>query len=423
MPAIPRDDRPDSTWALLSEGYPFIMNRCRRFGSDLFTARLMFTPAICMSGPEAARVFYEPGRFTRNGALPTTALRALQDKGSVQTLDGDAHRRRKAMFMELMTPPAIARLQDLVAAEWAAAAERWHGAPNGVVLLAEARGVLCRAAGRWIGLPLTDAEADRRTAEIGAMIDGAASVGPRNWRALWLRRRTERWLRAVVAEVRAGRRAAEPDGALAVVAAYREPDGRPLDLPVAAVELLNVLRPIVAVARFIVFAALALHEHPHWRDRIRDGDGDGDSDATEWFVQEVRRLAPFFPMVGGRVREPFAWHGHDFAPGTWVLLDLFGTNRDPRAWEDPEAFRPERFRDRAISAYEMIPQGGGGFETGHRCPGEWITIALMKTSVRVLAAGLDYRVPDQDLSVDLTRMPAAPRSRFIIADVRRRLTV
>ena len=30
----------------------------------------------------------------------------------------------------------------------------------------------------------------------------------------------------------------------------------------AAVELLNVLRPTVAVDRFIVFAALALHRHP-----------------------------------------------------------------------------------------------------------------------------------------------------------------
>jgi hypothetical protein len=33
-------------------------------------------------GPRAAEIFYEPGRFTRKGALPQTTLRLLQDRGS-----------------------------------------------------------------------------------------------------------------------------------------------------------------------------------------------------------------------------------------------------------------------------------------------------------------------------------------------------
>lgn len=44
----------------------------------------MFTKATCIMGEEADEVFYEPGRFTRKGALPQTTLRLLQDKGSVQ---------------------------------------------------------------------------------------------------------------------------------------------------------------------------------------------------------------------------------------------------------------------------------------------------------------------------------------------------
>ena len=42
------------------------------------------------------------------------------------------------------------------------------------------------------------------------------------------------------------------------------------DERVAAVELLNLLRPTVAIARFIVFAALALHLHPEWRARVAE---------------------------------------------------------------------------------------------------------------------------------------------------------
>jgi cytochrome P450 len=85
----------------------------------------------------------------------------------------------------------------------------------------------------------------------------------------------------------------------------------------AAVELINVLRPTVAVARFITFAALALHEHPGARQKLQEGD----EEYLERFVQEVRRFYPFFPLVGGRARKDFEWRGHRFEEGTWVLLD------------------------------------------------------------------------------------------------------
>src|SRR3546814_11580671 len=97
-------------------------------------------------------------------------------------------------------------------------------------------------------------------------------------------------------------------------------------------------RPTVAIARYVIFAALALHRRPDCRERLIAG-----SDAErEAFVQEVRRFFPFFPFVGGRVREGFDWRGHPFREGEWVLLDLYGTNHDARIWQDPEAFRPEQ---------------------------------------------------------------------------------
>jgi len=96
MNAIPQDRAPDSTLALLSEGYAFIGNRCRRYGSDLFATRLMLTKAVCMRGAEAAEQFYHPDRFTRLGGIPLTALTLIQDLGSVMVMDGADHRRRKA---------------------------------------------------------------------------------------------------------------------------------------------------------------------------------------------------------------------------------------------------------------------------------------------------------------------------------------
>ena len=71
MPEIPNDASLDSSIALKSEGYEFVANRCRRFGSEIFAARLLGESFYCMRGPDAARMFYEPDRMTRNGALPT----------------------------------------------------------------------------------------------------------------------------------------------------------------------------------------------------------------------------------------------------------------------------------------------------------------------------------------------------------------
>ena len=84
---------------------------------------------------------------------------------------------------------------------------------------------------------------------------------------------------------------------------------------VGAVELINVIRPTVAVARYVAFEALALHRYPD-------------------------------------------------AP-----TDDIGRSSEEASW--------------------------------------------------VFRAEMRYRVPDQDLRVSLSRMPAQPRSRFIIRDVQR----
>jgi fatty-acid peroxygenase len=76
---VPRTRAFDSTLAFLREGYPFIGRRCAELNSDIFSTRLMGRRAVCVSGPEAARMFWQPGRFTRRGAIPPTTLMLLQD--------------------------------------------------------------------------------------------------------------------------------------------------------------------------------------------------------------------------------------------------------------------------------------------------------------------------------------------------------
>lgn len=415
MQEIPRDDSLDSSPALLKEGYRFIANRCEQLGSDIFEARLMLEKAVCMRGPDAARFFYEGDRFTRRDAMPKTVLLLLQDKGSVQTLDGPPHHHRKQMFMDLMSPASIAQLTDIMAEEWERSLDEWQ-AMDEVVVFDALHPLLCRAVFRWAGVPLDESQVDQRAAELAAMYEHAGSIGPKLATTMVKRERHEHWAGEVIEKIRAGELTPPPGSAADVIAHHRDLEGEPLDLDVAVVELINILRPTVAVARFIGFAALALHEHPEARAQL-EANQEG---YTELFVQEVRRFYPFFPLIGGRARERFEWNGIGFDKDQWVLLDIYSTNRDPRTWREPERFIPERFREWEENAYNFIPQGGGNHYQGHRCPGEWITIALMKRALHLLTAVMAYQVPEQDLSIDLAKMPAVPESRFVISHVRRR---
>lgn len=411
---MPRDQGLDSTLALAREGYEFVLKRSRRHGSDVFRTRLMLQPFICMTGEEAARVFYDTGRFIRKGAAPRRVKATLFGFGGVQGLDDEPHRHRKAMFLSLMTPEGIRRLTELAEEQWHAYAARWETSER-VVLHAHAREILCRAVCAWAGVPLEEAEVERRTHDLGELIDSPAAVGPKHWEGRLARKRAERWIGSLVERVRAGSLPAAEGSALHAVATHRDLAGELLDTRVAAVEVLNVLRPTVAVARYVTFTAVALHEHPEYRQRLRAGE----DDLLEPFVQEVRRYYPFFPFVGARVRRDFEWRGYHFPEGTKVLLDLYGTNHDSRSWEAPEEFRPERFREWDGSAFNFIPQGGGDHRVNHRCPGEWITIALMKQALRFLTRSVEYEVPRQDLRISLRKVPALPESGFVIREARR----
>lgn len=175
---IPTVAAPESTVGLVRDGYTFISRRCDCLGTDAFRARLMLRPAVCMRGPDAARVFYaDDERFTRRGAMPTSLLRLLQDEGSAQWLDGSAHRHRKDMFLGLLTGDT-APLLEAFDREWRAAIPRWR-AGGEVVLHDELEELLTR-------------------------VDRPRGVPPTNWWARALRRRCERWASTLVDGVRAG---------------------------------------------------------------------------------------------------------------------------------------------------------------------------------------------------------------------------
>lgn len=418
--SIPRDPAFDNTIPLLfTEGYSFVGNRCESLDTDIFETRIMLRRAFCTLGREAAEEFYHAGRFTRRGALPLFALTLIQDVGSVMVLNDKDHHRRKAMFLAMMSEQSLKRIGELTEKHWRAHAEKHWVKQKRVVLFHEAHVPLTAAICEWAGLTPEPWEIRQRAREFEAMVEGTGSIGPRNWMGHWMRSGTESWARQVIRKIHRGE-ISVPDGSPADrIASFRDSKGRLLSVRHAAVELLNVLRPSVAIARYAVFIAMALNEHPSWRERLRNSDDDPENQADlDNFVDEVRRYYPFIPVIGGRVIREFNWRNHHFSRGEWVLFDIYGTNHDRRIWSDPENFRPDRFREKHPGPFDLVSHGAGDRSVTHRCPGEFVTVEQMKAITRCLVRDMEYELPPQDLSVNLARIPALPRSRLVVRNIR-----
>ncbi|KOV70545.1 cytochrome P450 [Streptomyces sp. NRRL WC-3618] len=404
----------DRSLTALAQGYAWLPGLLHERPDGAARTRVLGKPALVVRGPDAVRFFYDEHNVRREGALPPPVLSTLFGHDAVHTLDGGAHLARKEFFLPLLRADRIACLVEHVVPAWDEAVREWSGADQ-IVLFDAASVVLTRGVCRWAGVPLDEGAGDteRLARDLVAMVDGFATAGPRHWRARRARSRQEERFSRLVEDVRSGRVLAPEGSVLASVCRHHEATGELLRPHTAAVELLNVVRPTVAVCWFVAYAAHALHLRPHQRERLRGGD----TAYTAAFVHEVRRFYPFVPFLGGLAVRDLSWKGVPVPSGAMVLLDVFGQNHDEELWGDPYVFRPQRFFEHPVGRDELIPQGGGEPRSGHRCPGEGLTIGLLE-ALALRLAGLEYTVPDQDLRISLRRIPARVRSGFAVRDVR-----
>lgn len=409
MTAIPALRIPDSTLAFRRDPYRFVSRGCDSRQSDVVRGRLMLRPAIFMRGPRAAELFYDRDRFRRAGAVPGRIRKVLFGEGGVQGLDGPAHAERKALFMDMMTPERLDALDAGFLGTLRACLPVWERAGR-VRMWTAMQEAVAEAVMVWAGVPVPD-EADvvRRRAQMSTLFEQVGALGPRYWQAHLARVRTDDWAARLIRDTRAGRLTPPADSALRRIAVWTDVNGLRLSPEVAAVELLNLLRPTTAVGIWIVFALHALETQ---------GDVPRGPEARRRFVLEVRRHYPFFPGVMAMTRRAFTWQGLDFPAGTRTVLEVQGTNRHPSAWAAPDAFDPGRFEDRAPGAFDMIPQGGADFRSGHRCPGEWISERLTEVGLRFFLEEATYALPPQDLRLDWAALPAGPRDGLIVTGLR-----
>lgn len=385
----------DLAWRLRRQGYRAVEeDRRARAGGDSYVSRLLGRRAVVLGGEGGARLFYDEAVVERSGAVPPPLGWLLFGRGAVHTLDGEEHRRRKLPLLDLLAPGPIGPLVDGVGARLAQTVPAWAG--REVRVFPELANVYGTAVLGWAGIECPAREATRWSLELARIVDGFGFAPTAYPHAVQARRRFQRWAGGLVGRARAGELTPPEGSALQVLAATD------LDRHTAAVALGNLLRPTVAVAWFGTFAALALDQHPQWRERLVGADAEHERLA---FVHEVRRTTPFAPVLAGRCRVTTRHDGVELRPHDRLVLDVRGINLDPRLWPAPQEFRPERFLDLEPGAFAMVPQGGG-HPSGHRCPGEPLTVRLLAETVRVLAA-TDFTVTSST-AVDLSRIPTLP---------------
>ena len=109
---------------------------------------------------------------------------------------------------------------------------------------------------------------------------------------------------------------------------------------------------------------------------------------TDKVVLESMRLYPPAYVIGREALADCTIGGYHVPRGTTLLMSQWVVQRDPRFFDDPEAFRPERWTDafqKALPKFAYFPFGGGP----RLCIGN--TFALMEMALVLPTIGQPFR--------------------------------
>ena len=106
-------------------------------------------------------------------------------------------------------------------------------------------------------------------------------------------------------------------------------------------------------------------------------------------VNETLRVRPVVPIVVRVLQEELQVGAHMLPAGTRVVPSIYLTNRNPRVYEQPAEFRPERFLGGAPETFSWIPFGGGI----RRCIGASFALLEMKLILRTVLSELEPSLP------------------------------
>lgn len=160
-----------------------------------------------------------------------------------------------------------------------------------------------------------------------------------------------------------------------IQAAVNDPDVPEFDHQQAIDEMKQYLwAGTETTALTLAWALYLASVNPETAERIRrEGEevyGDRDPTSADYsaltytraVIQETMRLYPPIWSLMRTAAKPDEIGGVEIRPGDKVALFAYGAHHNPRFWDEPEAFKPERFMGDGMKKrvkYSYLPFGGG----------------------------------------------------------------
>ncbi|HEY6692835.1 MAG TPA: cytochrome P450 [Solirubrobacteraceae bacterium] len=367
-----------------------LLRRCHARYGEPFTLKINWSdaPMVFITDPADIKRVFAADQDVLRGGESSSVLEPFAGPRSILLLHGAEHLRQRRLMLPPFHGEALARWRDTIAALAEAELDRWEpGEP--VKALRRMQALTLEVILRVVfgaGDPeLRDAI--RRTLDMTTSMPRLVAmslvrkpVGP------WLTfMRAVKRLDALIYERIDAR--VDDGSVLAVLRSARHEDGS----PPSREELRDQLVTLLAAGHETTAGALGwaierLARHPDVLARIRVRD-DAYLDAV---IKEVLRVRPVLSIVARKTLAPFEVGGWTLPPGVHVTPCIYLAHRRPDLWEDPTAFRPERFLNGAPAPYAFIPFGGGT----RRCLGAAFATLEMREVLTAVAARFELR-PDR----------------------------
>jgi cytochrome P450 len=371
------------TLQMSSDPLPILLDAYERFG-PVFTVRILHLPEIFVLGPEAnhyVTVSHAANFLWRDGGFGE--LEPLLGDGLL-TIDGPYHRRTRKMMLPAFHRDRIAEATVLMVDEIERALDAWR--PGEVIdLYTWARGLAMRIA--MLALLGLDPDHGGAGARAARAFERALSFYGTDFHLRLLRGPGSPWqrmLRArreldsiVYAEIGRRRRSGEERrDMLGMLLEATDEDGTPLsDREVRDQAITLLFAGHDTTTSTISFLVHELMRNPVERERLETELGEvlGDRAPTaadlsgglprlEMVLDETLRLYPPAWIGPRRAVEAFELCGARVPAGASVNYSSWASHRLPDVWEEPEAFRPDRFAPEAKAALPKgayVPFGGG----------------------------------------------------------------
>ncbi|XP_059641495.1 cytochrome P450 81Q32-like [Cornus florida] len=115
-------------------------------------------------------------------------------------------------------------------------------------------------------------------------------------------------------------------------------------------------------------------------------------------ILETFRLCPAAPLLVPHMSsDDCTVGGYDVPRGTILLVNAWAIHRDPKIWDDPTSFKPERFEGGEVEAHKLMPFGMGR----RSCPGAGLAQRVVGLTLGSLIQCFEWERVSEKL-VDMT---------------------